>query len=91
MSQNKGFIMDILISVLVSISLMFVWPESFLGKLFQLTKISNGFRVFIVLWSALNYYCLMYIPNKTKGYFKKRRSNKKYKNILKEQNISFVV
>lgn len=91
MSQNKGFIVDILISVLVSISLMFVWPESFLGKLFQLTKISNGFRVFIVLWSALNYYCLMYIPNKTKGYFKKRRSNKKYKNILKEQNISFVV
>lgn len=91
MSQNRGFIVDILVSVVVSICLMFVWPNSFWGKLLQLTRISNDFRIFIVLWAALNYYCLMYIPKKAKGYFKKRTSNKKYKNILKDQNLSFVV
>lgn len=91
MSQNRGFIVDILLSVAVSICLMFVNPGSSLGKLFQLTKISNGFRVFIVFWAALNYYTLLNLPRKTKGYFKKRKSNKKYKNILKEQNVSSVV
>ncbi|CCK71358.1 putative acid anhydride hydrolase KNAG_0G03010 [Huiozyma naganishii CBS 8797] len=86
MSKNFGFIIDILVSLLASTLLMFVDLTSGLGKLFQLTFISGGFKTFIVVWAIVNYFVQAYIPGTVKTYFKKRRSSKKYKNILRERN-----
>lgn len=91
MAKNKGFIVDILLSVLMSVALMFVNPKSLLGGMFQLTNISEGFKLYIIFWAIANYYFQRYIPSAVKLYFKKRKSSKKYKNILREEDKAFVV
>ncbi|CCD24889.1 putative acid anhydride hydrolase NDAI_0E00730 [Naumovozyma dairenensis CBS 421] len=91
MSKNHGFIIDITVSLLLNLCLMFMDPHSYLGKKFQLTPVSTRFKLFIVVWALLNYYVQLYIPTSLKKYFKKRKSGKKYKNILQEKSMSFVV
>ena len=91
MSHNLGFILDILLSILVSVILMFVNADSFIGKLFQLTEITFSFKIFICLWALLNYLVQLYFPNAIKPYFKKKQSSKKYKNILRNYNTMYTV
>ncbi|EDO16420.1 hypothetical protein Kpol_1030p30 [Vanderwaltozyma polyspora DSM 70294] len=91
MSKNFGFIMDIAISIIMSIFLMGIDPDSFFGRLLQLSKISETFKVFIALLAIVNYFTQLYIPNHIKGYFKKKKSSKKYKNIIKTQNREYSV
>lgn len=83
MRQNQGFIIDIMISIVISVLLMFVDVNSKTGNLFQLTEITWGFKIFISVWVMLNYVVQLYFPNAIKPYFKKKQSNKKYKNIIK--------
>ncbi|QLG73601.1 hypothetical protein HG535_0F01110 [Zygotorulaspora mrakii] len=90
MHKNKEFVIDIIFSILLSSLLMFINPRSFCGKLLQLTKTSKAFKIFIICWACINYYCQLYIPNYMKQYFKKRNSSKKYKNILRQQDLSTV-
>ncbi|KAG0668265.1 Vacuolar cation-transporting ATPase [Maudiozyma exigua] len=91
MSQNIGFILDILISILASIAVMYIPVSSWFGNLFQLTAISNGMKIFILFWVILNYYVQLIIPPLVKPYFKKKRSSKKYKNILRGELESYRV
>lgn len=91
MSQNIGFILDIFISTVISVALMSIKPDTILGRLFQLTGISTGFKYFIVIWAVINYICQSYIPNATKHCFRKKISSKKYKNILRNQKGTFSV
>lgn len=86
MSENKEFVADIIFSTILSAILMFIKPESFWGKLFQLTKTSKSFKLFILLWALINYFCQLYFPSSVKKYFKKKKSSKRYKNVLKGQN-----
>ncbi|CAL9737371.1 vacuolar cation-transporting ATPase Ypk9p [Monosporozyma servazzii] len=83
MSQNRGFIIDILLSIVVSVVLMFVNVDSMIGDLFQLTEITWSFKMFICLWVMLNYFIQLNFPNAIKPFFKKKQSSKKYKNIIK--------
>ncbi|QLQ79504.1 hypothetical protein HG537_0C01510 [Torulaspora globosa] len=89
-SHNKGFIADVVVSIALSIALMFVSPASFWGRLFQLTAITPSFKLFILAWAIANYYCMQHIPPRAKRYFKKKRSNKKYKNLLHHRNVSSI-
>lgn len=88
MSKNIGFIVDVIISLLFSIKLMFVSPSSFAGNLFQLTNTSKKFKFFIMSWAVINYYAQLHFPNYFKGLFRKKCSSKRYKNILRDQNVS---
>lgn len=87
MDQNKGFIVDIFISLLASVSVMYIPSTSWLGELFQLTEISAGMKYFVFIWVTLNYFCQLKIPASVKPYFKKRRSSKKYKNIMNDKHL----
>ena len=89
MSHNLGFILDIVLSIVISVALMFVDTDSFVGALFQLTKITFGFKIFICIWAVLNYLVQLYVPNAIKPYFKKKRSSKKYKNILRSYRTMY--
>ena len=91
MSKNLGFMLDIFISIIISIWIMFIIPASWLGKLFQLTYISFGFKLFIIVWSAFNYYVQATLPPLTRRYFKKRKSSKKYKNLLRSKKSKVTV
>ncbi|AEY98251.1 FAFR567Wp [Eremothecium gossypii FDAG1] len=82
MSKNVGFIADVLVSLVASCRIMFLSPDSTLGRLFQLTEASHPFCLLIIGWVFLNYYAQLYIPPAFKTLFKKKRSSKKYKNIL---------
>lgn len=90
MSKNVGFIVDVILSLFFSTILMFINPDSRLGSLFQLTGIATGFKVFILVWALLNYLCQLYVPTYFKSLFKKNHSSKKYKSILKKQNMSLL-
>lgn len=91
MSRNIGFIVDVIISIVLSIWLMFIDSSSFLGKKFQLTEISFKFKLFILIWVVINYFVQLYVPGSLKKCFKKKRSSKKYKVLLKEQQEMYVV
>ncbi|CAI4036576.1 hypothetical protein SMKI_15G4240 [Saccharomyces mikatae IFO 1815] len=88
MSKNFEFIVDIIASICVSVLLMTLNPESYLGKKLQLTPISNNFTVFIIVWVLLNYYAQLYIPPSIKGWLKKRKSSKKYKLLIQGEDKS---
>lgn len=85
MSKNVGFILDVILSLAVSIIMMLISPDSKMGNQLQLTNISGGFKFFIILWVIANYYIQLHLPKKFKELFKKKQSSKKYKNILREQ------
>ena len=86
MSKNFEFIVDIVASICVSLLLMTLNPKSYLGKMLQLTPISNNFTVFIIVWVIINYYAQLYIPPSIKGWLKKKKSSKKYKLLIQEQD-----
>ena len=90
-SKNLGFILDIVISILASIAVMYIPVSSWFGNLFQLTAISNDMKIFILFWVLFNYYVQLIIPPLVKPYFKKKRSSKKYKNILRDDLESYMV
>ncbi|CCH60603.1 hypothetical protein TBLA_0D00950 [Henningerozyma blattae CBS 6284] len=90
-SKNMGFIIDISLSLLISLSLMYINPDNILGSLLQLTKISGTFKVFILLWVFFNYWALDIIPKFIKPLFKKKKSSKLYKNLLRLEHESYVV
>jgi len=83
-SKNTPFIGNVVIAVMLSIALMNVSAESWLGNLFQLTEISTGFKWLIVFLSLVNLAANNYIPQQFKGLFKKRESHKRYKRILRK-------
>ncbi|CDO92419.1 unnamed protein product [Kluyveromyces dobzhanskii CBS 2104] len=85
MIKNVGFILDILVSLLVSFGLMYLNVQSWLGELLQLTYISERFKWFILATATANYYAAVYVPEKFKYLFRKKRSSKKYKNIVRRQ------
>ncbi|CCE64976.1 hypothetical protein TPHA_0J01550 [Tetrapisispora phaffii CBS 4417] len=85
MSKNIGFILDASVSIWISVVLMMINTDSYLGKLLQLTKISSKFKILILLLVTANYFVQLYLPNYVKQIFKKKQSNKKYKNILRSQ------
>lgn len=91
MSKNIGFIIDIALSVLVSVLLMFLSPESFFGNLLQLTEISFSFKVFIWIWVIFNYYAQSILPKLVKPLFKKKKSSKLYKNLIQEEKSSYII
>lgn len=91
MSQNQGFIADVIISIAISTILMLTGPATFWGNLFQLTSVTTGFKLFILAWAVANYYCMLHVPRRAKRYFKKKRSNKKYKNLLRDRDVSSIV
>lgn len=88
MTKNTGFIVDVSLSVLASFTLMYMNPQSWLGKLLQLTGISKTFRWFIVVIIALNYYAQTHLPLVFKDSFKKTQSSKRYKRIEMENKFS---
>ncbi|CCF55865.1 hypothetical protein KAFR_0A04300 [Kazachstania africana CBS 2517] len=85
MSENTGFIVDTLLSIIASLLLMFINSGSFLGKLFQLTPISKGFKLYIICWAVLNYYSQLHLPILIKPYLRKRESSKFYKRLLNQK------
>ncbi|EWG83360.1 hypothetical protein R008_O13306 [Saccharomyces cerevisiae R008] len=85
MSKNFEFIVDITVSIGASLLLMTLDTESYLGKMLQLTPISNSFTMFIIVWVILNYYAQLYIPPSIKGWLKKKKSSKKYKLLIQEE------
>lgn len=89
-SRNRGFIADVALSLAASTALMFVAPDSFCGRLFQLTTVPTPTKLALLLWAALNHYCLLRIPPRARRLFKKKRSNKRYKNILRDTNITSI-
>ena len=91
MSKNVGFIIDVIFSVMMSVLLMFINPESYLGRLLQLTQISSSFKLFIWILIVFNYFIQLNLPQIAKTLFKKKVSSKKYKNILKNQCSMFQV
>ncbi|SMN20528.1 similar to Saccharomyces cerevisiae YOR291W YPK9 Vacuolar protein with a possible role in sequestering heavy metals [Maudiozyma saulgeensis] len=91
MLKNKGFILDIIASIFASIVVMYIPVSSWAGALFQLTDVSNSMKLFILIWAFFNYYVQLIIPPLVKPYFKKRKSSKKYKNIIREELDGYVV
>ncbi|KAH7579776.1 hypothetical protein B1J92_M11308g [Nakaseomyces glabratus] len=89
--HNVQYVRDIALSVLVSFVIMLVNPDSKLGNLLQLTSIPTGLIILIPIWCMLNYYVLTHVPPKVKQYFRKQRSSKLYKNILRDQSQQYVV
>lgn len=81
--KNHAYIINVVVATLLCIGLMNVNVKSFIGRLFQLTKISRNFKFLIIIWAIVNYFCNDYIPGLFKNMFKKRQSNKRYKRILK--------
>ncbi|AET40645.1 putative acid anhydride hydrolase Ecym_6263 [Eremothecium cymbalariae DBVPG len=90
-SKNFGLIADVVLSVLASLKLMYLDCNSWLGSLFFLTEISPNFKLMICGWVALNCLVQLVVPGKFKYLFRKKRSSKKYKNILREQMLSHTV
>lgn len=86
--KNTGFVIDIVVSLLMSSLLMFLNTDSYLGNLLQLTPITTKFKLFIMLWVVINYFVQLYVPALTKGWFKKRQSSKKYKNFMRQEQHS---
>ena len=91
MSKNLGFITDVVISIILNVVLMMVPVDSTLGKVFQLTDISSGFKGYLLIWAVLNYFAQLYIPCRCKGLFKKKHSSKRYKVLLKEKADANIV
>lgn len=87
-SKNKPFIANVVVAVVLSIGLMNISADSFLGNLFQLTEITFGFKVLIVVWSVINLAANNYIPQQFKGLLKKKESHKKYKRIFKAHKVT---
>ncbi|SCV05899.1 LANO_0H17634g1_1 [Lachancea nothofagi CBS 11611] len=90
MSKNIGFITDVIISLLLNVALMMIPPDSWLGEVFQITQISTEFKIFLLVWSFLNYYAQLHIPGKFKKMFPKKQSSKRYKNILNNRKLECV-
>lgn len=89
-SKNIPFIANVAFATMFSIALMNVPVDSFLGNLFQLTKITSGFKFLIVFTALINLVANTYVPPKFKGLIKKRESHKKYKRIIR-QHTTFEV
>jgi cation-transporting ATPase 13A3/4/5 len=86
-TKNLPFILNVIVCVLLSMALMNVSTEGFWGQLFQLTKISSGFKWLILIVSVLNWVACQYIPPLFKGFMRKRVSSKSYKRWLKDRRI----
>lgn len=86
-TKNVPFLINIGVSALLSLLLMNLKEGTFLFELFQLTKISNNFKILIIISSVINLILNNYIPPLFKGLFKKKESHKKYKRWLKNNKI----
>ncbi|SCW01761.1 LAFE_0E06678g1_1 [Lachancea fermentati] len=91
MSCNTGFILDVLVSLFLSVLLMSVSPQSFIGRLFQLTSVSKKFKLSIILWAVLNYFVQLYLPQRFKGLLRKKQSSKMYKKIANREAHAYMV
>ncbi|CCH44280.1 putative membrane protein [Wickerhamomyces ciferrii] len=86
-SKNLPFIANIVIASILSMLLMNVNVDGWLGQLFQLTEISIGFKWLIIIFALLNYLANQYIPPLFKKIWKKRESHKQYKRIFKNHKV----
>ncbi|KAH3667741.1 hypothetical protein WICMUC_005273 [Wickerhamomyces mucosus] len=85
--KNLPFIINIVAAVFLSIWLMSLPDESYLGRLFQLTEISFGFKLLICFSALANFTANSYIPQFFAGIWKKKQSHKKYKRWLKNEKL----
>lgn len=91
-TKNFPFIFTIITTLFVSMMMMTINPESWLGNLLNLTWISGGVKISIILGVLVNYgileigdkYIFLGVARLYKRTFKKSGSSKKFKKLKKE-------
>ncbi|AMD18547.1 HBL355Cp [Eremothecium sinecaudum] len=91
LSNNIGFLIDIIFSGFVSVKLLFISATSWIGNIFHFTRLPNSFKLLLLVWIGLNFVVQLYLPARFKYLFKKKVSSKRYKNIEREQRQAPIV
>ncbi|KAL6926561.1 hypothetical protein ACO0SA_004741 [Hanseniaspora valbyensis] len=84
--ENSFYIINVLICLVFSVYLLFGKFDSYCGKLMQLTYVSFGFKVFLLLWCVLGLVAHSVLPKRFNHRFKKGVSSKKYKRLLQRED-----
>lgn len=95
-SENRPFIINVFVAIFISVLIMCIPVDSYLGNLLQLTYVTTWFKFYIFLWFLVNLIAL-YIGHKflfpmlAKLYrqlvFGPKKSKKLFKNLKKDYRI----